>query len=69
MSSDLQSFGRIEDIRISVAVGCPFLHKGVFGLRIRWMGYDHSWILGYGYPCYLFGWRDGTSHFSIWLDG
>ena len=55
MSSDLQSFGRIEDIRISVAVGCPFLHKGVFGLRIRWMGYDHSWILGYGYPCYLFG--------------
>ena len=25
MSSDLQSFGRIEDIRISLAVGCSFM--------------------------------------------
>lgn len=34
-----------------------------------WMVYDHPWISGYGYSCYLFGWMDRASQFTVWLHG
>jgi hypothetical protein len=33
------------------------------------MRYVYPWIYGYDYPYSVFGWMDGESHFSVWLDG